>query len=177
MSQRAKTFFQIIVVAIVLGFVALFAASLQLSAAGQLRSGAAPDFTFTSFDGEPFKLSDLRGKVVVLNIWASWCIPCKDEAPILENAWRTYKDRGVVILGADYIDTDQAARDFIKQFNITYPNGPDLGSNIYRLYRARGVPERFFIDQQGNVARTIIGPMGEVTLRNAIEELLDKAAH
>ncbi|MEP7199910.1 MAG: TlpA disulfide reductase family protein, partial [Chloroflexota bacterium] len=74
-------------------------------------------------------------------------------------------------------DTDQAARDFIKQFNITYPNGPDLGSNIYRLYRARGVPETFFIDQQGNVARTIIGPMGEVTLRNAIEELLDKAAH
>ncbi len=172
MRSKTKTYFQVIVVAIGLAFVALFAVSLQLSAAGQLRSGAAPDFTFAPFDGAQFKLSDLRGKVVVLNIWASWCIPCKDEAPILESAWRAYKNKGVVILGADYIDTEPAARAFLNEFGITYPNGPDMGSNIYRLYRARGVPETYFIDRRGNIARTIIGPMGEVQLRSALDELL-----
>lgn len=171
-----STIFQISAVVVVLAFVALFAASLQLNAAGQLRSGAAPDFTFAPFDGKPFKLSDLRGKVVVLNIWASWCEPCKDEAAILENTWRAYKDKGVVLLGADYVDTEQSAKEFIRKFGITYPNGPDLGSNIYRQFRARGVPETYIIDQQGNVARTFIGPVKEAELKSALDDLLDKAA-
>ncbi len=174
--SRSPTYFQIIAVVIVLAFVALFAASLQLSAAGQLQSGKAPDFTFTQFDGTQFRLSDLRGKVVVLNIWASWCEPCKDEALILENGWRTYKDQGVVFLGADYVDTEPQAQAFIKQFSITYPNGPDLGSNIYRSFRARGVPETYFIDQQGNVTRLVVGPVNEATLKATLDELLAKAA-
>ena len=170
-----STIFQIAIIAIVLAFVALFALSLQLNAAGQLQTGAAPDFTFTQFDGKQFKLSELRGKVVVLNIWASWCEPCKAEAAVLENGWRTYKDQGVVFLGADYVDTDAPALAFVKQYDITYPNGPDVGSNIYRLFRARGVPETYVINQRGGIARVFIGPMQAADLQSALDDLLGKA--
>jgi len=175
-KPRGRFYFQIGAVIVVVAFVALFAASLQLTAAGQLHAGSAPDFTFTQFDGKQFQLSDLRGKVVVLNIWASWCIPCRAEAPILEHAWRAYKDKGLILLGADYIDTEPAALAFLKEFDITYPNGPDFGSNIYRLFHARGVPETYFIDQQGNIAHTVIGPTNEAALKATLDELLAKGA-
>ena len=169
-----STIFQSIAIVIVLALVGLFAVSLQISAAGQLKEGSAPDFAFTPFDGKQFKLSDLRGKVVVLNIWASWCEPCKEEALVLENGWRAYKEKGVVFLGADYIDTEPAAQAFIKQFGVTYPNGPDVGSNIYRLFRARGVPETYFIDQRGNITRVVVGPVNEALLKNTLDDLLSK---
>ena len=174
-QSHVKRYFQLAAVVAVLAFVALFAWSLQLTSAGQLRAGAAPDFTFTPFEGTPFRLSDLRGKVVVLNIWASWCIPCRDEAPILERTWRAYKEKGVVFLGADYIDTELAARAFIKQFGITYPNGPDMGSNIYRLFRARGVPETYFIDRRGNIAHAVIGPISASDMTSTLDKLLNDA--
>jgi cytochrome c biogenesis protein CcmG, thiol:disulfide interchange protein DsbE len=169
------TLFQIAVVGIVLAFVALFAASLQLNAAGQRQAGSAPDFTFTQFDGKSYKLSDLRGKVVVLNIWASWCDPCKDEAATLENTWRAYRDNGVMLLGADYVDTQPPAQAFLLQYNITYPNGPDLGSNIYRAFRARGVPETYIIDRHGEIARVFVGPVDETQLKTTLDDLLTRA--
>ena len=156
--------------------VALFALSLQLNASGQVQSGAAPDVTLTQFDGAQSKLSQQRGKVVVLNIWASWCEPCKDEAPILENTWRDYRDRGVLFFGADYVDTDAPALAFIKQYNVTYPNGPDVGSNIYRSFRARGVPETYVIGPEGTVEKLFVGPVTEIGLRGSIDALLAKAA-
>jgi cytochrome c biogenesis protein CcmG/thiol:disulfide interchange protein DsbE len=171
---RARLF-QLTSIIIIIALIGLFAVSLQITAAGQLglsNTAAAPDFTFTPFEGQPFKLSSLHGKVVVLNIWASWCEPCKEEALVLENGWRRYKERGVVFLGADYIDTEPKAREFIKQFNVTYPNGPDIGSNIYRQFRAKGVPETYFIDQQGHIKLVVVGPVNEAQLTNKIEELL-----
>jgi cytochrome c biogenesis protein CcmG/thiol:disulfide interchange protein DsbE len=169
-------YFQLIIVAVVVGMVALFAASLQLNASGQVQNGAAPDITFTQFDGKQFKLSEQRGKVVVLNIWASWCEPCKEEAAILENAWRDYRDRGVLFLGADYVDTDAPALAFVKQYNITYPNGPDVGSNIYRSFRARGVPETYVIGRQGTVEKLFVGPVTDAALRASLDDQLTKAA-
>jgi cytochrome c biogenesis protein CcmG/thiol:disulfide interchange protein DsbE len=169
-------YFQLIVVAIILAVVALFAVSLQLSASGQVQSGAAPDVSFSQFDGKQYRLSDLRGKVVVLNIWASWCEPCKAEASLLESGWQNYKGRGVMFLGADYVDTDAPALAFIKEFGISYPNGPDIGSNIYRQFRARGVPETYFIDQKGSVRHLTIGPLNELELRTNVEGLLGAPA-
>ena len=95
---------------------------------------------------------------------------------MLENTWRAYKDKGVMFLGADYIDTEAAALAFLKEFDITYPNGPDYGSNIYRLFHARGVPETYIIDQQGAIVRTFIGPVAEPTLKGTLDELLAKGA-
>ena len=96
-----------------------------------LCDGPAPDLTLTLFDeyrgglpGETVKLSDLRGKGVVLNFWASWCKPCEEEAADLEAAWRKYKDQGIVFVGVDYLDQDPAAKRYLEKFDITFPTAP-----------------------------------------------------
>src|SRR5439155_1355845 len=91
---------------------------------------AAP-FFLTAFDGTPVELGALRGKVVVVNFWASWCNPaCYEEAPVLERGWRAYRERGVVVLGVDIQDTDEAAQKFINAFGLTFKNSPDRGGKI-----------------------------------------------
>ncbi len=167
-----KGAFLAIVAVVVLAMVALFAVSLANNAAGQLQAGAVQDFTMTQFDGKAYTLSSLRGKVVVINIWASWCDPCKDEAPQLEAVWQTYQSKGVHFFGADYVDTDRPAQAFLASYNITYPNGPDLESRIYRTFRARGVPETYVINQRGEIAKTFIGPIKESELRATLDSLV-----
>jgi len=132
----------------------------------------APPFTLQLFDGGTLSLTGLRGRVVVVNFWASWCVPCRQEAPLLEQTWRAYRDKGVVLIGVDYIDTEPAARAFLKEFEITYPNGPDLGTKIAQAYRIRGVPETFFVGKDGRIAYVHIGPLGERILTQRIERLL-----
>lgn len=156
----------------ILALVAVFGWKIFDSARGQVNSGLAPDFTLSLFDGGQLTLSDLQGQVVVVNFWASWCIPCRDEAPILEQTWRRYRDRGVVFIGVAYLDTDKEARAFVEEFNVTYPNGPDLGTRIAPAYRIKGVPETFFIARDGRVADLEIGPLTETRLVSAIESLL-----
>ena len=128
----------------------------------------------TTFDGETINLTDLKGKVVVLNFWASWCKPCEQEAADLEAAWLAYKPRGdVVFLGVDYVDTEPEARGYLEKFNITYPNGPDLGTRISQAFRIRGVPETYIIDQE-NVLRSVqIGPFRDLSqMQSMIDPLL-----
>jgi cytochrome c biogenesis protein CcmG/thiol:disulfide interchange protein DsbE len=116
------------VLLLALAVLALLAYGIIAKAQEPLSEGPAPDFTLSLFDGGQITLGDLRGQVVVLNVWASWCPPCRDEAPVLERAWRAYRDRGVTFVGVDYMDTEPAALAYIAEFDITYPNGPDLGS-------------------------------------------------
>ncbi|MDK1046125.1 MAG: redoxin domain-containing protein [Anaerolineales bacterium] len=135
-------------------------------------SGAAPDFTLNTFDGQTLLLSELRGKVVVINFWASWCVPCRDEAPILEAAWREYRERDVVFIGVDYLDTETEARAYLAEFDITYPNGPDLRTLISTSYRIKGIPETFFVDAAGQMRDVFIGPINDTELRRRVEGLL-----
>ena len=139
---------------------------------GSLQGRPAPEFTLALFDGGEISLSDLRGQVVVVNFWASWCTPCRDEAPLLEEAWRSYRDRGVVFLGVDYVDTEGEALAYLSEFGITYPNGPDRGSLIGRAFGITGIPETFFIDPQGTVAFVYPIPIDRATLVAALEEML-----
>jgi len=132
----------------------------------------APAFSVPLFDGGDVTLADLRGKPAVVNFWASWCIPCVDEAPELEKTWQAYKDRGVAFLGIDYVDTEPKAREFMQKHGITYPNGPDLGSRISYEYRIKGVPETFVIDKEGIVRFVKIGPTTADELRSVLEPLL-----
>jgi cytochrome c biogenesis protein CcmG/thiol:disulfide interchange protein DsbE len=156
----------------VLGLLALTGWGLWHSRLTQVASGASPDFTLTQFDGQTFRLSDQHGKVVVINFWASWCLPCRQEAPALEATWRAYRDRGVVFVGVDYVDTDAEARRFMAEFDNTYPNGPDLGTRISQLYRIKGVPETYFVNAKGDLRGVIIGPTTEAELQHRIDALL-----
>ena len=142
-------------------------------------SGRAPDFTLQLFDGYQYqgqnqvRLSDLQGKVVVINFWAEWCVECKREADLLEAAWRAYKDRGVVFLGVDWVDVEPEARKYLTRYDITYPNGPDLGGKIGNDYGLTGVPETFFIDRSGQVAFVKLGPLTDKELTEKLEELVN----
>ncbi len=159
-------------VVLILAFLGLMAWGLVQAATSPLETGQAPDFTLNTFDGETIRLSELRGQVVVINIWASWCTTCREEAAYLEKTWRKYKDRGVVFIGVDYVDTEPDALAYIAEFDITYPNGPDLGGRIAQMFHMQGVPETYFVDRQGSLRGNRIGAVVPPQLDMKIEELL-----
>ena len=150
---------QIVIFGLVITLITFLAFGLKVRGEAQLSSGPAPDFTLKMFDGQTVRLSDLRGKVVVINFWASWCIPCREEAPFLEKTWRAYKDRGVVFIGVDWNDPEPDARAYLKEFDLTYLNGPDIGNRIGYHYRIKGIPETFFIGKDGNLYGNALGPI------------------
>ncbi len=158
--------------ALVLSLLALLGWGLVKVNSAQVDSGLAPDFTLTSFKGETLTLSDLRGQVVIINFWASWCPPCRDEAPYLEATWRKYKDQGVVFIGVDYADTESKALAYIEEFDITYFNGPDIGTRISQDYNMQGVPETFYVAKNGELRGVKIGPLFPPELDQKIDELL-----
>lgn len=162
----------IITFAVILTLLGLLAWGLKKAQAGPLDNGLAPDFTITDFDGRTATLSELRGQVVVINFWASWCPPCREEAAYLEETWRKYEDKGVVFIGVDYVDTEKEALAYIAEFDITYLNGPDIGTRISQAYNIQGVPETFFVAKNGELRGVHIGPMKSPQLDEKIEELL-----
>lgn len=121
---------------------------------GQTKIGQeAPTFSMVAFDGQNYDIAALRGKVVLINFWASWCIPCEEEAADLEAAWQSYQGRDdVIFLGIAWTDTDSNAKEYLERFNITYPNGPDLGTRISQKYRITGVPETFILNRDGKLS-------------------------
>lgn len=158
--DRRITLGQVTSVGVLLFFVAFLAIGLRREwVSDQRATGVAPDFEFTTFSGETIRLADLKGKGVVLNFWASWCVPCRTEAPWLEAAWRRERDNGIVFIGLAYLDQEPAAQAFLAEFDITYPSGPDLQSAAARRYRITGVPETFFIGPDGKIVSTVIGPI------------------
>jgi cytochrome c biogenesis protein CcmG/thiol:disulfide interchange protein DsbE len=137
---------------------------------------AAP-FALTSFEGTSIDLAALRGKVVVLNFWASWCYPsCYEEAPVLERGWRAYRDRDVVVLGVDIQDKDEAGLKFIRDFSLTFPNAPDRTGKVSVDYGVYGVPETFFIDRRGAIRVKHVSAVTDQVFRETVESLLAEPA-
>jgi cytochrome c biogenesis protein CcmG, thiol:disulfide interchange protein DsbE len=136
----------------------------------------AATFALTTFDGKPVALEGLRGQVVVLNFWASWCHPaCYEEAPVLEAGWQAHRDRGLVVLGVNIQDREDAARRFIEQFKLTFPNASDPQGRVSIDYGVYGVPETFVIDRRGVIRAKHVGAVTERVLRQHVEPLLQEA--
>jgi len=154
-------------------FLAIIGLALYNSQRGRVAVGEkAPQFNLASFDGKSYNIPDLKGKVILINFWASWCVPCANEAGYLQTAWKSYEQRDdVLFLGVDYTDTEKSARAYLQRFGITYPNGPDLGTRISDMYRMTGVPETFIIDQNGRLADF---KYGEFTSAEEIQQKIDR---
>jgi len=130
----------------------------------------APPFTLPLMDGGEMKLEDLRGKVVFLNFWASWCPPCRAEARLLEASWRRHRGEDVVFLGINMQDREEPARAFLREFDITYANGIDAGNRIAIGYGIWGIPETFFIDRNGRISYKHIGALDAEIIHAKLEE-------
>ena len=137
----------------------------------------APDFTLDTLQGEQVKLSDLRGKIVVINFWATWCLPCRKETPALEKVYEQYQDSNVVILGVNLTDQDSLndVTAFVQEFGLTYPILLDRNGRISLLYQIEGLPTTFFVNREGIIRTAVVGgPMSETFIRSKIEALLQE---
>ncbi|MEE8413493.1 MAG: TlpA disulfide reductase family protein [Dehalococcoidales bacterium] len=168
-----------IVILVIAGFAALLAFGLFAKEPLTGASGAArvnrpaAEFTLQLFSGDEITLSSLKGKPVVINFWASWCPPCRDEAPVLEEIWQLYRERGVTFIGVDIQDKEEDALAYIEEFGITYPNGQDINGRITIDYGVSGIPLTFFIDRDGLIVSRWVGAISENLLVARIEELLE----
>jgi cytochrome c biogenesis protein CcmG/thiol:disulfide interchange protein DsbE len=129
----------------------------------------APEFTLELYDGTPLEMAKLRGEPVVLNFWASWCIPCREEMPVLARASHEYGS--VRFVGVGIWDAESDAKSFLSQTGVTYPSGADIGGRIAIDYGLTGVPETYFVRADGTVSRRWVGPLGEDQLRSFVEEI------
>jgi thiol-disulfide isomerase/thioredoxin len=140
----------------------------------------APEVTGTTLDGQPFRLSDHRGDVVVMNVWASWCAPCRAEAPVLAKAAADLADKGVQFVGLDTRDSDTSARAFATKFGVTYPNVIDRDGRLQLLFAdslpPQAIPSTVVIDRQGRVAARALGTVSESSIRGMVEPLLAEKA-
>ena len=137
---------------------------------------SAPEVVGTTLDGSELSLASLRGHVVVLNVWASWCAPCRAEAPTLERTYQDFTADGVAFIGLDTRDSAAAARAFVESFGITYPNIIDTDGKLQLLFRdslpPQAIPSTIVIDKSGKVAGRVIGKASESSLKGLIEPLL-----
>lgn len=149
-----------------LGWGLLSASSMS---AFQVVGKASPDVRIQGFDGAAYDLAAMRGMPVVLNFWASWCVPCREEAPVLNSAAVEFDNR-IRFLGADIQDSDAAGRQYVKDLSVPYPAGP-LVRGSYRDFGVTKPPETLFIDRNGTVVAKFIGPLTEHLLHIYISQL------
>ena len=192
-GRRGPRVRRLLAVAVVILFVALLAYGLLSKATNQrinesLANGIAPPapgFELPVLErgelpaqldqqakealaGAELSLAELRGTPFVLNFWASWCIPCREEAPILESGWRRFGKRGVLFLGLNMQDLTSDARSFLREFGVTYPTIRDQGDDVAQDYGVTGVPETFFITARGKVVDHVIGVVDPEQLASGI---------
>ena len=156
-------------------FLTLIGLGMKRTQQGPIGIGdKVPSFNLQTFDGQTINTANMGDKVIVVNFWASWCVPCESEAADLQKAWEYYQPGGkVVFLGADYVDTEPEAKAYLAKFQITYPNAPDLGTRVSQMFRIQGVPETYFIGKDGRLAFKQWGPFNSMSeIQAVIDPLL-----
>lgn len=186
MARRVKLILQAAAVLVVVLLVVLLGWKVTEQAEGRglddaLERGERPQppaLVFDSLDGEgEIRLSDYRGQAVVLNFWASWCEPCKDEAPLLEETWQRYRDEGLVVLGVDAQDFRTDARRFADRYGMTYPIAFDGHGSSLGRFGVTGFPETWFLGRDGRlVGEHIVGPVERDQLEENVRAALDTPA-
>ena len=200
--QRRGASLRRVAVAMVAGFACLAVVAGCSSAGGASNSGSqsrfvagdgsvvllpvderkpAPDITGTTLTGEPFALADYRGKVVALNVWASWCAPCRAEAPALNQVSTELEPMGVQFIGLDTRDSKASAEAFVRRFDVPYPNVWDPDAQLQLAFRdtlpPQAIPSTLLIDRQGRVAGRILGEVDRTQLRDLLTELANEPAN
>ena len=135
----------------------------------------APDFTLQTVAGETVTLSNLRGKAVLVNLWATWCPPCRAEMPAIQKLYEEYKDQGLVVLAVNATNQDDSAKipAFIEEYRLTFPILLDTTGQASQVYQLRSLPSSYFIGRNGVIKEVVIGgPMAETLLRTRIENIL-----
>ncbi len=143
------------------------------------RGFLAPDFTLQDPKGQTYTLSALRGKAVLVNLWATWCPPCRAEMPAIEQYYQRYRQQGLVVLGVDATAQDYPLNivPFVHDNQLTFPILLDETGEVARKYELRSLPSSFFINRDGSVAEVVIGgPMSGALLQTYIEEILGSKA-
>jgi cytochrome c biogenesis protein CcmG/thiol:disulfide interchange protein DsbE len=177
--HKRRVIIVIVVSLINVALLALLGSQLLIPAQDQSRSSSspldgrpAPDFTLTVLSthaASNIHLANFKGKPVMLNFWASWCDPCKHEAPLLETTWRRVQGQGIVFLGIDYQDTQSDGLSFLQHYGITYPNVVDVNGSTAINYGVTGIPETVFIDRHGVIVHKVIGELTEQTLDSNLQ--------
>jgi len=132
----------------------------------------ATDFTLKLLDGKDFHFSDYKGKPVLINFFASWCLPCREEMPVLEKVVHEYEPKGVVFLGIAVDDTEEKMKDFIAKYGVTFPVGLDKTAAIQKSFGLYGIPTTYFIDKQGIISYFHSGTVTEELLHHELDKLL-----
>lgn len=132
----------------------------------------APSFALALLDGKSFQFSEHKGKPVLINFFASWCLPCRDEMPVLEKIVRNYQPKGVVFLGIAVDDTEEKMKDFVKRYDVTFPVGLDKTAEIQKSFGLYGIPTTYFIDRNGIINYSHSGVVTEELLQHELDKLL-----
>ena len=140
------------------------------------REGAqAPNFVLNTLAGETVSLSDLRGQVVVLNFWASWCPPCRAEMPAIQQVYDTYREQGLVVLAVNVREPDSQTAEFVAEMQLTFPILTDHDGSVFETYRVRSLPTTFFIDREGVIQEMVLGgPMSRALIESQVLTLLEQ---
>ncbi len=136
----------------------------------------APDFTLQTLDGDIVTLSELRGRPVLVNMWASWCTPCKYEMPTIQKVYEEFRDRGLMVLAVNLTKKDNLTSviSFVEEYDLTFPILLDVDGKVEEAYQLRGLPSTFFIDRDGIIQSVVIGgPMPEEVVRTGLEQVME----
>ena len=181
MNTDQRFWYGLIAVAILLGGAWILASRVPESKTGVVSDGVeaapqtgflAPDFTLTSLDGSAVRLSDLRGKPVLINFWATWCGPCRAEMPHIQAAFETHSDDGLIVLGVNQMESLPSVASFVQEFGLTFPIPLDDDGTASQAYQVRGLPKSFFVDADGVIRDSFTGPMSAGLIESKLQTIL-----